>query len=98
MRVAVMDDIRPKRAARSLLGAWCQLCIPLPAMLKADVCREARHHGMSQAELGLRIVAAAMADQAWMEALYQAASEGLSPVGAPQLAEEHQPATSKEAA
>lgn len=59
------------RAKRSPGGFWSmeKLYVPVPLALKCEVMRIAREAGMSQAQLGLVIVQAAVADADWLKAV-----------------------------
>lgn len=53
-----------------------RLYVPMPGVLKCEVMRIAREANVSQAELGLLIVQAAVNDQAWLAAVLAAREAG----------------------
>ncbi len=52
--------IRPKRPNNTLIGEWQKMYVPLPIGLKVEVQDVCRERGVTQAELGLRLVAFAL--------------------------------------
>jgi len=67
--------VRPKRKPVRAGFLWSlqdRLYVPMPGLLKCEVMRIAREANVSQAELGLLIVQAAVNDQAWLAAVLAA--------------------------
>ncbi len=72
------SGIRPKRKPVASGFQWSlqeRLYVPVPLELKCEIMRIAREHVMSQASLGLVIVAAAVKDTTWLSAVLRAAAE-----------------------
>jgi hypothetical protein len=57
---------------RRRVGLWSlkhRIYVPCPLELKTAIERIARQHGLTQAELGLLIIEAAVLDQTWLVAV-----------------------------
>jgi hypothetical protein len=69
----VVSVVRHKRRpGQPLWSLSMRLQIPLPGKLKCECMRLARENRLSQAELGLLIVAAAVRDEAWLRRVLKA--------------------------
>ncbi len=66
--LCVSGEIRPKRPSGTLSGQWAKVAFQVPMAIKSEWVAVARQLNITQAELGLAIVRAALRDQAFLKA------------------------------
>lgn len=80
MNKSWLNAIRCKRSRSTGVWKWgFRVFVPCPAGVKAATCAAARLANMSEAEFALRILQAALADEAWLASALRDDSRQVAP-------------------